>query len=614
MGNLILLSPKNASKNKPTKILDKELNKISSFDAGYEFYFYTLEYENIHEAMKDVFEAKNSFIILGALTDYGQKCENEEITAPRRKKKGIPTIEDRLGNQIVLDLDDHVLPKFNPLDPKLSIKHWLKSKKITCDVTWQITSGQKLNTKEARIRLYFECTKDLTLGARKAWSQGEDIMADGSVYTCSQPIYTAPPIIKGTDKDPIPNRTGFIKGNLRQLRIKEVEPKEITETLKRQSTVDWNFNDSTLPEDVLSGKVYRRYFMPLAFHYVNKLKGDREAVFAIIAAKSSMVKKREFNADNAYAFIDDAIEKVESEDNTEEIATAEDILEPEEKVTALDAPVFPENLMESWPDPWPMLWENFKVVPRQLEESLLVPTVLALNAFLLRSNFVTSYSRRPNMFFLNLTPSTGNKDVNSKNVIRDLNTIFKNEGHLVNNFSGILNTESNITADSTFLQAFDENEELFWINTEATRIFQQIRMAGAVSAVAALSDKLIEVVDGHEITGKVKAAGKVKTIQNPNAQVLFYAQPETIERYIDETMVDSGLFGRALLTITPELKFEIDGYEMFKEHGGVNAVLDSEFIDFYNSPKFNLTGVKDRKTVLKPNIKSRALLNDWARE
>ena len=275
---------------------------------------------------------------------------------------------------------------------------------------------------------------------------------------------------------------------------------------------------------------------------------------------------------------------------------------------------FPEGLMNDWPDPWPLLWDNFKRVPRQLEEALLVPTVLSINAFFLRANFVTLYNRRPNLFFLNLTPSTGNKDVNSKNVIRDLDLIFKKKGAKSNIFTGILNTEANITADSTFLQSFNESEELFWINTEATRIFEQIKTSGAVGAVAALSDKLIELVDGHEITGKIKAAGKVKTIQNPNAQVLFYAQPETIERYIDESMVDSGLFGRSLLSIVPELRFDIDAYTMFKEEGGVNAEIDQDFFDFYTGPQFNLSNVNSEKNVLRPSPESLQTLNAWAKE
>ena len=614
MGKILVLSPEDCEKNRPTKILDKNLNKIKSFNAGFNFYFETFQYKNIHDALTVVSQLENSFITLGELTDHGMMLEETEKTGQRRKKKGEPTIRDCTGDQIVLDLDDHILDGFDPLDPEKGIKSWLAEREISCDVTWQITSGQKLNSEEARIRLYFEITRPESLGTRKAWSQSPEIAADGSVYTCSQPIYTCAPIIEGGE-DPIKSRWGFIKGDKRKFKLPKMPESEIK---KYSGNVigggDWNFDDFALPDEVMDGKVYRRYFMPLAFHYANKLKGDRDAIFAIIASKASLVKSREFSVDNTYAFIDDAINKI----TTEDTASNDDTLSSDEiksdKSEVSDIPAFPEDLLASWPEPWPMIWENFKSVPRQLEESLLVPTVLATNAFFLRANFVTSYNRRPNMFFLNLTPSTGNKDVNSKNVIRDLDIIFKREGHLQNHFTGILNTESNITADSTFLQSFDSNEELFWVNTEATRIFQQIKMAGAVSAVAALSDKLIEVVDGHEITGKIKAAGTVKTIQNPNAQILFYAQPETIERYIDESMVDSGLFGRSLLSIVPELKFEIDSYEMFKIQGGSNIELDPEFIAFYNSQEFNMSTFTSGKAVLQPSKKSRDLLNQWARD
>lgn len=611
MGHIILLSPENYEKNKPTKILDKNLEKKKSFDAGFNFYFETLEYENIHKAMETIFKIESQFMILGGLTEHGLELEETRQTGQRRKKKDNPTICDRSGNQIVLDLDDHIIEGFDALDPEPAIKKWLLKKEINCDVTWQITSGQKLNTEEARIRLYFESSKELSLQERKAWSQSPEIGADGSVYTCSQPIYTAPPIIEGAS-DPIKKRTGFIGGTRRR----HILPKLTTEKIKEYSNNfiggDWDFDDFNLPEEVTEGKIYRRYFMPLAFHYANKLGTDREAIFAIIAAKASTVKKRKFDPENVYAYIDDAIKKIKGEESelSSELITSEEI----EDVDESPIPEFPYGTIEEWPEPWPMIWENFKRVPRQVEEPLLVPTVISANAYFLKSNFVTSYNRRPNFLFLNLTPSTGNKDVNSKNVIRDIDRILKREGIMSSHFSGILNTESNITADSTFLQSFSEEGELFWINTEATRIFQQIKMAGTVSAVAALSDKLIEVVDGHEITGKIKATGKVKTIPDPNCQVLFYAQPETIERYIDESMVDSGLFGRALLSIVPNLEFEPDEYEMFKEVGGADAKLDSEFIDFYTHQNFNLANFKDVKTVLKPSPKSMQLLNKWARD
>jgi hypothetical protein len=611
MKELLLLSPQDQDKNKPTKILDKDLNKIKSFDSGFKFIFEIVEYDSFHEILEKISKLSSSFLVLGAPTSLGRDMAETNTPAPRRKKKGDPTIKDRLGTEIVLDIDDHIIDGYDALSPEKGIKNWLAEKEINCDVTYQITSGQKLNTPEARIRLYFECSKLQPLDVRKAWSQSPEIMADGSVYTCSQPIYTAPPVIEG-GVDPISRRWGFIQGETRRFKIPKLSSEEVKHYSGYQIGDQYDLTDPNIPEEVLSGKVYRRYFMPLAFHYVNLLKADREAVFAIIASKASQVKSREFNAENVYAYIDDAIDKIKWEMDyaKSELISDSDIEEKKED----DTPQFPENLLESWPAPWPMIYENFKKIPRQVEEALLVPTILSTNAYLLRSNFVTVYNRRPNFFFLNLTPSTGNKDVNSKNVIRDLDIIFKNRGVVNSIFSGILNTESNITADSTFIQSFSEGEELFWINTEATRIFQQIKNSGSVSAVAALSDKLIEVVDGHEITGKIKAAGKVKTIANPNCQVLFYAQPETIEKYIDESMVDSGLFGRSLLSIVPTLKFDIDSMDMFSERGGVESEIDDDFFDFYSSPHFNMSNLSSGKKILKPTNKSRELLNAWAKE
>ena len=609
MKQLLILTPKKGS---PSKVLNKKLEKVSSFSAGFMFSFETKEYLSFHDVIKTVMKRNDCFICLGELTEYGKELEENNELGPRRKKKGNPTIQDRIGNEIVLDLDDHIIKGFDALNPVPSITKWLKKKNIYCDVTWQITSSQQLNTNEARIRLYFESESEHDLIYRKAYSQSSDIQADGSVYTCSQPIYTAHPTILKNKPDPIKIRSGFIKGTRRKHKL----PKLTKPTIDKYASFNrggevYDYTDSTLPDEVLNGSVYRRYFMPLAFHYANLLKGDREAIFQIIHAKSLAVTSRIFDADNTYDYIDDAIQRIKEEKELDsELLKAEDIKDLSPSIL----PDFPNDILDTWPEPWPMIWKNFKKIPRELEPALLIPTILSLNAYFLRGNYVTSYNRRPNLLFLNLTPSTGNKDVNSKNVIRDLDAMFKKKGAKTCLFSNILNTESSITADISFLNSFSDTGELFWINTEATRIFQQIKTSGAVSSVAALSDKLIELVDGHEITGKVKAGGKTKTIQDPNAQVLFYAQPETIERFIDEDMVDSGLFGRALLSIIPELKFDKKTYSMFLSKNNKKIKISDEFYDFYTSQKFNMSNMSAGKTVLTPPQKSLELMDDWARE
>ena len=608
---LLLLSPVNSEKNNPTKILDADLNKLESFDAGYKFDFALLEYTDFHKAMVQVFEEPRCFLVLGELTDYGKLLHADEKSGRRTSKQENPTIQNRKGTELVLDLDDHIIEKFNPLKPEPAIKQWLKDHDIFCDVTWQITSGQKLNSKEARIRLYFSALEPVSLLQRKAWSQSPAIGADGSVYTASQPIYTAPPVIQGAP-DPITKRFGYIKGASRCFKMPVQSVEEIRDNSDSgRGASEFDFTDPKLPDEVKSGAVYRRYFMPLAFHYANLLKCDREAVFAIIYAKSVGIKNREFNADNTYDYIDDAISIIQSEVIIEdsEIVKAEDLQE-----RVIDKiPDFPEDIMSTWPEPWPMIWENIKQIPRELSEPLLVPTILSMNAYLLRANFVTSMNRRPNMLFLNLTPSTGNKDVNSKNVIEDLDTILRKHGGVKSTpFTGIINGESSITADISFLQSFDNEENLFWVNTEATRIFQQLSQSGNAN-VSALSDKLIEVVDGRKIGGKKKVKESSSEIVDPNCQVLFYAQPETIERYITAETVDSGLFGRTMLSIIPDLEFDPNSFNMFGGEGAYEKVIDDEFYHFYMSNEFMFSKT-DNKQVLTPTKSGLIIMNEWGRE
>jgi len=412
MSCLLLLSPKNKENNKTSKILNKKLEKIKDFDLGYLFYFETIDYENIHHAMKNVFKKKDFFLTLGELNDLGNEYKDSGEPGPRRKKKGDPTLQDKDGIEIILDLDDHIIEKYNAFDPEISIKKWLKDKKINCDVTWQITSSQQLNTEQARLRLYFQLDKPAPMMTRKAYAQNPNIQADGCIYSAQQPIYTAPPTIEG-GVDPIKNRTGFIKGNNRLFKLPPFKKEEIKEYSSHfRGYENHDFNENTLPDEVLNGSVYRRYFMPLAFHYVNKLNQDRDGVFAIISFKSSQVKGREFDAENVYQYIDDAISRLQEEkyELGSNLLRREDI----EEIQDAPLPIFPSGIMETWPAPWPMIWENFKKMPRELEEALLIPTILSLNSFFLQSAFVTSRNRRPNLFFLNLTPSTGNKDVNSK--------------------------------------------------------------------------------------------------------------------------------------------------------------------------------------------------------
>jgi len=614
MNELIILTPEDCDKNKPTKILDKNLNLVESFSGGFNFYFETLNYENFHEAMERVFELESSFIVLGKLTDYGQLLEETQKAGPRRKKKGEPTLKDTRSKEIVLDLDDHILPDFNPLDPEPAIKKWLAEKKINCDVTWQITSGQKLDSDLARIRLYFVASKPLAMTTRKAWAQSPEIMADGSVFSAQQPIYTAPPVIEG-GKDPIPVRNGFIKGEYEDFEV----PKLTTELVEKYSGyhrggIEYDFDSRNLPEEVLTGEVYRRYFMPYAFSLANKGL-DRDEIFLIIQGKSSK-SPREFNPDNTYQYIDDALDKIELEENdaANAIATSEEIGTP-----LIQLPKFPRGFLKTLPDPWPMIFENYKgAVAGDYVEAILFATVISTNAHFLKSKYLTNFGKIPNTFNLILYPSGGGKDANSTQVIKRLSDAFNmRAAKTMKNmdfFSAIhYDLKTNISSDTAFMNAFDkETQSLFMLDTEATKTMKKINNKSNEN-VANLGEKFIESANGSIIRAKNLATqkqGEGEHITNPTCQIFLAGQPDTTGESLEPDNLSSGLLARCNIFYEPP-KENITLEDLI---GGVPAhmtTLDDDFYNFYTSGSMQSLNVKPKTIAGKILKYEDGILDDW---
>lgn len=314
MKNFLQVLPREVERNSPSKII-RENNKTESFAAGQFFFFEEVSYtdENFHEKMSLLLQDKNSFMVLGELNDFGKLYMEQYKSMVRRKKdKGDGlyfTIEEEHKNNImVLDLDDHEMENWNPLKPEPVLKTWCKNRDIDVDLTWQITSSQKLDSKLMRVRLYFLLDKEYFLEYRKAFAISEDIQADGSVFSGNQPIYTTPPTFINCE-DYIPTRHGFIEGKKRVFKLPKYSKAEIQEITTTQFS-DFEYSGN-LPDDVLSGRVYRRYFMPLAFSYINKGL-DKADIMALIEMKTGKTP-RDFDRDNVAAYVDDGIQRKELE-------------------------------------------------------------------------------------------------------------------------------------------------------------------------------------------------------------------------------------------------------------------------------------------------------------
>jgi hypothetical protein len=607
---IMLLSPAEKGKEHPTKTIDENLNLKEGYQAGSFFYYNKFVYSNFHDAMKTVLDADDCFMVLGELNKIGEQYLEEGeagIRAIKQSKTGKePTFKkDRKSDQIVLDMDDTLIPSFNPLKPEAGIQKLLKQMEIDCDVTWQITSSQKLGEEKelARLRFYFTATKEHSLKERKAFSQSSKINADGCVYTATQPIYTAPPFIENDGVDPIEKRFGFIKGKKRRFVLPEFSKEEIEINTKdfNASNFDFDFEDFDidnieLPQEVLSGAVHRRFFMALAFSLANRIP-SKIAVFTIIENLSSKCPpERIFNPENVKQYIEDAFLIIKSEEIDEEI-----IKPSEEKISAKsikersreEIPVFPEEAIYKFPHPIPMLWDNFKKASINPKPELLFPTFLTANAYLLKGNYRTIQNRSPNLLCLSLAETGIGKDLNSTEVINNLNDGFKKlfKGSLSTPFSLLTGTGASISSDTAFMEKISENGgELYWTHTEASKNYQQINNASNES-VSAIGDKKIFCYDGKGLQGKSKSGKKAESFDVVNVQFNWMTQPERFRNSITLDNLDSGLLGRESVFIYDSSKDRLENDEGLvllslspeEEDNKDFLKFDEEFLEFYRS-------------------------------
>lgn len=632
MKEIIILTPEDVDKNSPSKVLDKDLNLIKAFAAGKRFYFESFQYDSLHTAMETVFTLDHSFIILGGLTDFGKLLEETGKAGYRRKKEHEgyePTIKDRRSTEIVLDLDDHFLEGYDPLDPEPAIVNWLVEKGINCDVTWQITSSQKLNTNEARLRLYFESSKRLDLKTRKAWAQSPEINADGSVFTCSQPIYTAPPRIEDAE-DPIPNRHGFIKGEVSYFDVPELSQREIEKyssydfTSPNTNAFSYGFASKEVPEEVIQGKVYRRYFMPYAFSLANRGL-TRDEIFAIIQFKSQSCSPRPFVPDNVLQYIDDALSKIDNEqvEKVKYLATRDELLSHIDEL-----PMWPASILNELPEPWPMIFRNYRrAVTGKFIEPILYATVISTNAHFLNSKYLTGFGKGkiPNTFNLILYPSGGGKDTNTTGVIRNLSSAFNSNPKTKfpnSDLFSVIRTsyKDNISSDTGFLNAIDrDTQSLFMLDTEATKTIKKINSQGNEN-VSNLGQKFIEAANGDIIRGKSLAGGKEKQIEdvmNPTIQILLAGQPETTAESLTADNIHSGLLARCNIFYAPP-EDTIDADDFMLDSSSYDFKIDDDFYDFYSGGELQKLGVKRKDMMdgrqLRFLKEDEDILNKWILE
>ena len=177
----------------------------------------------------------SSFIVRGRITDGVDRSRMARRV--RTRDDHDPTLIAAEHYWIALDLDAIPCPEY--IDPareaKAAVEYVIDQLPeefhgATC--RWQFTSSQGFKGSTINLRLYFWADRRLSDSDLKSWLCGYEPatrdrrwpMIDGAVFSPAQPIYTAAPLICGGLRDPMPERSGIIYGDVDDVLAPEIAP------------------------------------------------------------------------------------------------------------------------------------------------------------------------------------------------------------------------------------------------------------------------------------------------------------------------------------------------------------------------------------------------------
>ncbi len=354
------------------------------------------------------------------------------------------------------------------------------------------------------------------------------------------------------------------------------ENKTEAETQTSESRAEGGESLDELYENIRSGKEYHESLRTISYQYIKDgmSAANCKAILRTMLDGSSDAGSERWKTryNDIDRLVDGAVSRKDDETKFGEA--------PKEYVPS-NVPSFPRGVLRTLPEPWPQIYDMYESVAREPIEALLVPTVLSSMAHFLCNKYQTFEEKNLNLMFLNLAPSSSGKDANSTSVLNGLSKKFR-VGAVSDPFVRFSQYYTTVTSDTSFMEAFKDND-FFWVDTEVTNFFKMMSNSGGNASVSGVSTKIIEVGNGVGLSAKKKAGkdGNSEGIPNPNCQILFYAQPDTISEYLNMDMIDSGLFGRPIMSISDvERKGRPRMFNNSKSRRMTDVKLDEEIMKF----------------------------------
>lgn len=195
------------------------------YKLGILFTFYSRPIENIDDLatlLEKIRCDPRSFIVRGIPTEEVELIVSKNAKAKLRRLKKTrgnikPTLQEVPLSWLMLDIDNFPLPDTADLidDPEGAIDHAIHTllpdefHNVRC--WWQLSSTAGIDPRILKVHLFFWLSEPKTNAELKQYFSSIPGRIDTSVFSATQPIYVADPIIEGRP-DWLPRRTGWRDG------------------------------------------------------------------------------------------------------------------------------------------------------------------------------------------------------------------------------------------------------------------------------------------------------------------------------------------------------------------------------------------------------------------
>ena len=210
--------------------------KSQSYNAGKWFTAQEFAFSGIHELatlLDAVHRTPKAFVVRGGLTAEARSTLSQGKTIRRLKhpKDGDPaSLEEASRSWVMIDIDKWPLPASADLveSPEevieAAIYALLPNAFHDVECWWQLSASAGFATGALKVHIFFWLSEPASNQHIKDVLKQQGVDTDYSVFNAAQPHYVAAPIING-GHDPLPRRTGWVKGSESSVILPALKPK-----------------------------------------------------------------------------------------------------------------------------------------------------------------------------------------------------------------------------------------------------------------------------------------------------------------------------------------------------------------------------------------------------